>query len=97
MVKLQYSRQTVKGGEVLEVETVQGESCVRAYTRTSIPHASISPLCPTDAKLIVEWTSSLRAGGYAASSIEGAAKRIDCVLDDTIVVVVTRFPGFRIP
>jgi len=43
----------------------------------SVPSPAAAFLRPSDADLIADWGASLRAGGYAASSIAGATKRLE--------------------
>jgi hypothetical protein len=61
----------------MENDPVGGSAHVHVDLTTSLPHPAVSPVRQNDAELIAAWASSLRAGGYATSSIEAATKRLE--------------------
>src|SRR5215467_7697303 len=44
---------------------------------SSVPGAADALLRPSDAELIADWGASLRARGYAASTIQASSKRLE--------------------
>ena len=61
----------------MEIIPLESGNDVCADATTSVPHMAPPPLHPSDVELIAAWGASLRADGYAVSSIEGAAKRLE--------------------